>query len=300
MLKSWKTSRQSREIQSEGWCLGAWCLHLPAREKQTPLRMQQLFASALSASGNLEAPVEWFNWHLCKLLACSRQKSFRTGATGNRQGTHLGGDGVFRAVREISGPRSKWREGVHRGWRFCSWEFGPCAMSGRGISMLKTSVLTLGTISCLHMDHSQVSPAQRIWPQHCWQYMGRPKAAVLSLLRKNVWREWDPNLSTTSLDLLLAGSCLLRKSMSSQERHGKPQFSKYLDKILCLWPHSRAPCAVGHRSRSEAWPWKGAGTSWVGCRPPKGCASPLMTPCCVSSKVLRAKYFELCVCWFQA
>lgn len=57
MLKSWETSSQSREIQSEGWCLGAWCLHMPARERQTQLEMRQLFASALAlrAGENQEA-----------------------------------------------------------------------------------------------------------------------------------------------------------------------------------------------------------------------------------------------------
>lgn len=55
MLKSWKTSSQSRKIQSEGWCLGAWCLHLPARERQTQLKMRQLLANALRARRDLEA-----------------------------------------------------------------------------------------------------------------------------------------------------------------------------------------------------------------------------------------------------
>lgn len=64
---------------------------------------------------------------------------------------------------------------------------------------------------------------------------------------------------------------LLSWSVSSQERHGKAQFSTFLEEVPRLWPLSRAPCAVGHGSRSEAWPWKGAGTPWAGCRPPKGC-----------------------------
>lgn len=55
MLKSWKTSSQSRQIQSEGWCLGAWCLHLPARKRQTQLKMQQFFANVLGAGGDLKA-----------------------------------------------------------------------------------------------------------------------------------------------------------------------------------------------------------------------------------------------------
>lgn len=91
---------------------------------------------------------------------------------------------------------------------------------------------------------------------------------LLSLVRENASREWELNLSTTSPDLLLAGSCpdpyLLGRGM---ERQGSPNtWRRFLTCGLTAELH-----VLGHRSRSEAWPWKGAGTPWAGCRPPKGC-----------------------------
>lgn len=92
--------------------------------------------------------------------------------------------------------------------------------------------------------------------------------SLLSLVRENAWKKWELNLSTTSLDHLLAGSCCDPCLL------GKAQLSKCCGELTCsphLQPPSRAPCAVGHRSRSEPRPWKGAGTPWAGCRPPRGC-----------------------------
>lgn len=299
MLKSWKTSRQSREIQSEGWCLGAWCLHLPARERQTALKMQQLFASALSASGDLEAPVGWLNGHLCKLLACSRQKSCRTEATGwVQQAGHTWGEkaflGLWGKFKDLAASKEKGCTGAG-GSAIGSLALGPCG--GRKISVLAISVLALGAISCPLVDHSQVSPAQRTRPQSCWQNMSSPKAVVLSLARESAWREWKQNFSTTSLDVLLAGSCpdpcLLGRGM---ERHGSPNTWRRLltcgltPELCVLWDMG-AGLRHGH-GRVLAHPELAAGL-------PKD-ASALMTPCWVSSKVLREKYFALCMHWSQA
>lgn len=293
MLKSWKRSRQSREIQSEGWCLGAWCLHLPARKKQTPLKMQQLFASALSASGNLEAAVEWFNWHLCKLLACSRQKFCRTGATGGRQGTpgrrwhFLGQQGKFKdlATSEEKG---------------CTGAGGSASGNLAPVPCQEEGSQCLQPLSWLWAPLAVPSwaTAQCTQPHHCcWQYMSRPKAVVLSLVWENAWREWDLNSSAISLDLLLAGSCpdlyLLGRGM---EKDGSPNaWRRFLAcgltaELHVLWD-TGADLRHGH-GRVLAHPELAAGSLKD--------ASPLMTPRWVSSKVLRAKYFALCVCWFQA
>lgn len=177
---------------------------------------------------------------------------------------HLRGDGICQGS-EGNLRTSQQVKGCTGAGGFCCWEFGPCAMSGRGISMLATSVQALDTISCPLM----VSPAERMWPQHCWQYIRSTKAAVFGKRKclKRVRAELFSYIPRYSPGWLLSWS------MSSWERRGEAQLSKYFEEVPHLWPpeQSRAPCAVGHRSRSEARPWKGAGTPWAGCRPPRGC-----------------------------
>lgn len=93
----------------------------------------------------------------------------------------------------------------------------------------------------------------------------QPRAAVSAKRKclKRVGAEPIHYIPRSSSGWLLSWSMLI----------GKAQLSKYLEEVPHLWPPSKAPCAVGHRSRSEAWPWKSAGTpwAWAGCRPPKGC-----------------------------
>lgn len=103
MLKSWKTSIQSREIRSEGWCLGAWCLHLPARERQTRPKMRLFFANALGVSGHLRTETVLID--TC-VNCCPEQAEVlqEWGNWENAEGrAHLGGDDIFYGGKGILG-----------------------------------------------------------------------------------------------------------------------------------------------------------------------------------------------------
>lgn len=273
MLKSWKTSIQSREIRSEGWCLGAWCLHLPARERQTRPKTRLFFANALGVSGHLRTETVLID----TCVNCCPEQSCRSGATGRmlKAGHTWEEMTFFMVVKEFWGPpMSEEKECMGAGGSVSRGVLPFCHVGKSNIdyhnpvrgSTARQHFLEGYRHSSTEKNTTRLSGWTQRLVSRLWQRLG-----------ENAWREWEQDLSTVSPspDILLPAAspdpCLLGRGMTHQSPGG------------CSSPvasHQSLVCS-GAREQVCGAAVKGCCFTLTSWRPPVGCQHFDGTTLCV-------------------